>query len=290
MIQKFKRKFIPAWLGILAVVAIFVWLAVFAKAQSNFLEVNFFDIGQGKAIFIESPDGNQILIDGGPDNSVLEKLSEKMPFFDRSIDILILTHSDSDHLNGLIEVLKRYEIGRIVQTDAKDPSAAFQIWQNLIKEKNIPVLFALGGQKIKIGEGFLIEILYPNRSLAQETLKNTNAGSIVARLIYGQNSFLFTGDSEEATESYLLGTGAKIDSDILDVSHHGSKNSSSQEFIDAISPEIAVIQTGVKNRYGHPHQEALDRLKEARIFRTDLCGDILILSDGGEYQIEASCP
>ena len=109
MNQKFKQKFIFIWLGVLFVAAVLVWLAVFAKAQSGLLEVDFFDVGQGKAIFIEAPDGNQILIDGGPDNSILEKLSSKMPYFDRSIDLVILTHPDADHLNGLIEVAKRYQ-------------------------------------------------------------------------------------------------------------------------------------------------------------------------------------
>lgn len=120
-----KDKIIFFWLGGMAIGAILIWTAVFAKAGSANLKVDFLDVGQGKAIFIETPDGNQILIDGGPDNSVVEKLSEAMPFFDREIDLIILTHPDSDHLNGLIEVLKRYSVDKIVETGIVDP------WRNI---------------------------------------------------------------------------------------------------------------------------------------------------------------
>lgn len=274
-----KDKIIFFWLGGMAIGAILIWTAVFAKAGSANLKVDFLDVGQGKAIFIETPDGNQILIDGGPDNSVVEKLSEAMPFFDREIDLIILTHPDSDHLNGLIEVLKRYSVDKIVETGIVDPSAEYQTWGNLIKEKNIPVAFALAGQKIKIGEGFMLEILYPNRSLVGQSFSNTNQSSIVARLEFGKNSFLFTGDAEESTEYFLVATGVNLDSDILDVGHHGSKNSTSQGFLEAVSPETAVIQVGKNNRYGHPAQETLERLKNIKILRTDILGDINFTCD-----------
>ncbi len=288
--RKFKQYFGFLVVGTLVIAAILVWTAVFAKAQNvGELEVHFFDIGQGKAIFIEAPDGNQILIDGGPDNSVIEKLSAAMPVFDRDIDLLILTHPDSDHLNGLVEVLKRYNVAKIMETGIVDSTPEYAAWNNLIKEKNIPVVYVQGGEKIKIGKGFLMEILYPNRSLAGEAPSNTNSSSIVARLDYGQNSFLFTGDTEPVTESYLVGSGTNIDVDILDVSHHGSKNATGEEFLSAATPETAVIQVGANNRYGHPAQETLDRLKNAKVYRTDLCGDIDILSDLEAYRVVDNC-
>jgi len=290
-LRKFKQYFSFFIVGALGVAAILVWTAVFARAQNaGQLEVHFFDVGQGKAIFIEEPAGNQILIDGGPDNSVIEKLSSAMPVFDRDIDLLILTHPDADHLNGLIEVLKRYSVGQIIETGIADSSANYGIWHNLIKEKNIPMIMACAGQEIKIGEGFLLKILFPSQNLAGQSFKNTNSSSIIARLLYGKNSFLFTGDAEEPTEAYLIGSGAIVDSDILDVGHHGSKNSTSQEFLDAVSPEAAVIQVGANNRYGHPAQEALERLNGVKIYRTDLCGDIDVLGNGEEYQIQGDCP
>lgn len=274
MFKKFRQKFIFAWLGVLAIACIFVWLAVFAKAGSLDLKVNFFDVGQGKAIFIEEPGGSQILIDGGPDGSVVEKLSASMPYFDKNIDLLILTHPDSDHLAGLIEVAKRYSIGRIIETGIADPTALYQEWHKIIKEKNILLIYALAGQKIKIGDDFLLEILFPNRILVGQSFSNTNSSSIVAKFTYGKNSFLFTGDAEEPTEFYLVQSSADIDADILDVGHHGSKNSTSQGFLEAVSPDVAVIQVGARNRYGHPAQEILERLANIKVFRTDMDGDI----------------
>src|SRR4030042_2384822 len=286
MLKKTEQKLIFLWLGGLLVGAILIWTAVFAKAGSGNLKVNFFDIGQGKAIFIEEPGGSQILIDGGPSDMVLERVSEAMPYFDREIDLLILTHPDSDHLTGLIEVLKRYSVGRIIETGIDDPGALYQEWRKIIREKNIPVVYALAGQKIKIGDDFLLEILFPAQSLIGQNFSNTNSSSIVSRLSYGKNSFLFTGDAEEATEYYLRATGADIDSNILDVGHHGSKNSTSREFLEEVSPEIAVIQAGKNNRYGHPAAETLEKLKEIKVFGTDLEGNVSFLCDFEECYLE----
>lgn len=286
-----SQKFIFSWVGVLLLGAVLSCLAILAKAENGPLEIHFFDVGQGKAIFIQTPGGHDILIDGGPDNSALQKLGEALPFYDRHIDLLILTHPDSDHLNGLIEVLKRYEVGAILESGIKDDSPEDRKWRELIDEKDIALTFAKAGQKIKIGDGFLLEVLYPNISLAGSSPSNTNSASLVLRLDYGENSFLFTGDEEGATESWLLGTGAAIDVDILDVSHHGSKNSTSLDFLKKVSPEAAIIQAGQGNRYGHPHQETLDRLQglDSGIFRTDLCGDIRIFADLEAYQIESGC-
>jgi competence protein ComEC len=288
-LEKLKENFGFILVGALFFVAIFVWLAVFAKAQGGNLTVHFFDVGQGKAIFIETPEGRQILIDGGPDNSILEKLSNEMAFFDRDIDLLILTHPDSDHLSGLIEVLERYSVGKIIEAGIEDPSAEYQVWHNTIKEKNIPVIFALAGQQIKIGDDFLMELLFPGQDLSGRPFSNTNSTSLVSRLDYGAVSFLFTGDAEAATESYLAGSGADINADVLDVSHHGSKNSTGRDFLEAVSPQTAVIQAGVRNRYGHPAQETLERLKNIKVWRTDICRDVSVISDGEGFEIKSGC-
>ena len=286
-----RKYLIFYFLGFLLIGAVLVYAAVFTKAQAGLLLVDFFDVGQGKAIFIETPDKHQILIDGGPDNSVLEKLSGVMPFFDREIDLVILTHPDSDHLSGLIDVLERYKVDGIIETGIFDSSAIYKKWQSLIKEKNIPVIYASAGEKIKIGDSFLLLTLFPVQNISGKSFENTNSTSIVSRLIYGKISFLFTGDAEAATESYLVASNVYIDSDILDVGHHGSKNSSSQGFLEAVTPQTAVIQVGAKNRYGHPAPETLQRLDEVKtkIYRTDLCEDVKILSDGKNYQIESGC-
>lgn len=259
----------------LLLVAIFVWLAVFEFQSGDKVKIDFFDVGQGSAILVEAPNNNQVLIDGGPSDIVLAKLGQALPFFDRKIELLILTHPDADHLSGLIEVLKRYEVGQILETGIADSAAEYQVWNKLIKQKNIPVVFAAAGQIVKVADNLAIKIIYPlGRIDGRDFSKNTNSTSIVGKIFYGQNTVLFTGDAEESTEKPLLLLGADLKADILAVGHHGSKNSTSPEFLAAVAPQVAVIQVGLKNKYGHPTQEVLDRLKGLDIFRTDLDKDV----------------
>jgi len=267
-------------LAILAIAAILIWVAVFAGEQDDCLRVSFFDVGQGAAVFIEAPNGNQILVDGGPSSAVLAKLGRAMPFYDRKIDLLILTHPDSDHLNGLIEVLDRYEIGQILETGIIDNTENYRIWQELVKEKNIKVIFARAGQMVKIADDLQFKILYPSASIAgQDFTGKTNNASIVGKLIYGENEFLLTGDAEKDTESILIFSGVNLAADILQVGHHGSKSSTSEQFLAAVAPRQAVIQVGKDNRYGHPTQEVLERLKNLQVWRNDLHGDVIFACD-----------
>lgn len=277
MIQRLKNKIPYLILAALSLVAVFVWLAIFEVASSDKVKIDFLDVGQGSAVLILAPGDNQVLIDGGPSDAVLTKLGQVLPIFDRRIELLILTHPDADHLSGLVEVLKRYEVGQILETGIVDNSTVYQAWSNLIKAKNIPVIFAQAGDIVKIADNLAIKILYPLGKInGQDFSKNTNATSIVGKIIYGQNSVLFTGDAEGSVEHPLVFSGVNLEADILVVGHHGSKNSTSAEFLAAVSPKIAVIQVGAKNKYGHPTQEVLDRLKTegAKIFRTDLDKDV----------------
>lgn len=257
------------------------WLGIWGDKDS--LEVVFFDVGQGDAIFIETPHHHQILIDGGPSSVVSEKLGKEMPFWDRTLDLIVLTHPDFDHLAGLIEVLKRYEVKNILWTGVACGTAECQEWKRLIEAEGANIRLAQAGQQIK-GGGILLDVLYPFENIEGKEVKNTNDTSIVLRLVYGENSFLLTGDIYQSVEEGLIGEG--IDSDILKVAHHGSKYSSSQEFIEAVSPDLAVISVGKDNNYGHPSQEVLKNLADCEIFRTDLEGDIKIISDGSRYRAE----
>jgi len=225
-------------------------------------------------VFIETPQNQQILIDGGPGSTVLEKLGKEMPFWDRTIDLVILTHPDFDHVSGLIEVLRRYQVENILWTGVLCETAECQEWQKLIKEEGANIYIAKAGQQIE-GGGTSLNILYPLESLEDKEVSNTNNTSIVARLVYGENSFLFTGDAYQSVEKKLT----NVDSDVLKVEHHGSKYSSSQEFIESVSPEIAVISVGQDNKYGHPAQETLAVLEkyDIRILRTDINSDIKII-------------
>jgi len=270
-----KNKIVVFLLGALFIATILVWLAVFWARADGLVKVDFVDVGQGDAVFIEAPNQNQVLVDGGPSDAILAKLGRLLPFYDKKIDLLVLSHPDADHLNGLIEVLKKYDVGQILETGINDDTANYRTWQALIKEKNIPVVFARAGQVVQIADNLALKIIYPLGNIAgQDYTGKTNNSSLVAKLTYGQNKILLTGDAEKQTEAILLFSGADLSADILQVAHHGSKNSTSPEFVSAVAPKQAVIQVGADNRYGHPTQEVLDILKNVKIWRNDLDGDV----------------
>ena len=280
MLQRIKNKIGFLILAALVIAAVFVWSTVFASPTEEKIKIDFFDVGQGEALFIDAPNGNQVLVDGGPSDVILNKLGSALPFFDRKIELVILTHPDADHLSGLIEVLKRYEVGEVLETGIEDATSQYAAWNDLIKEKNIPVVFAQAGQIIKISDNLAIKILYPlDKINGEDYSKNTNNTSIMGKIFYGQNSILFTGDAEGVEENSLLLNGSDLKADILQVAHHGSKSSTDQEFLAAVAPQIAVIQVGAKNRYGHPTQEVLERLKGIKVLRNDLDGDIEFVCD-----------
>lgn len=268
-------------MAVLAGFNVLAWLAVYDLERRE-LEVVFFDIGQGDAIFIETPQKHQVLIDGGPDAAILEKLGKVMPFWDRTIDLVILTHPEHDHIAGLIEVLKRYKVENILWTGIVRNTSEYSEWVKLVQEEKANVFAAKAGEKIKSGK-VLLEVLHPFENLAGQEFENSNDTSIINRLIFGRTSFLFTGDISKSVEKKLA-VNAKntIGSNILKVSHHGSKTSTAPEFLTEVVPEIAVISAGRKNPYGHPHQEVLETLADydITVLRTDIEGDIKITSDG----------
>ena len=283
--RKNIKNFIYFILALLICFNILAWQAVSDLNKPQLLEVIFLDIGQGDAIFIETPQQHQILIDGGPSSKILEKLGKNLPFWDRTIDLVILTHPEKDHLSGLIEVLKRYKIENILWTGIKRDTPEYNEWLKLIKKEGAKIFIAKAGQKI-VAQKSIFQILNPSENLEGETIKNSNDTSIVIKLVFGENSFLFTGDISKSVEKKFLNEKVNIDSDVLKVGHHGSKTSSSEDFLAVVSPIISVISSGKNNSYGHPHQEVLDTLgRYGRILRTDLDGDIKIISNGENYAI-----
>jgi competence protein ComEC len=279
----FQKKQKIGFLISLSAIAIIVWIFVFAQESGEFLKVEFFDVGQGDAEFIETPSKQQILIDGGPDMSVLEKLGKAMPFYDRYIDLIVLTHPEADHLNGLIEVLKRYNIGAVITMGIVRDTQEYKEWVNLLQRKNIPIFTAKAGGIIDLGSNINVNILYPFEDLAGKKISDTNNSSVVSQLIYGDFEALFTGDIEKSTENKLVNAGTNLNSDILKIAHHGSKTSTSDVFLKAVNAVLAVIEVGKDNSYGHPHQEVLERLKNLEILQTGKDGDIKIFSDGKEF-------
>lgn len=265
----------------------FAWLKVFDLNKASILEVDFLDVGQGDAAFVETPEGHQILIDGGPGSAILEKLGSKMPFGDRTIDLVVLSHPESDHMSGLIEVLKSYKVENILWTGILRDTPEFDVWQDLIEKENANVFLGQRGQKIIAGKTEF-NILYPFEDISGQKFKDSNNTSLVLQVFFGQKSFLFTGDLLQSGEKDILQKSISVDSDVLKVGHHGSKTSTSEEFVNTISPELAVISSGRNNSYGHPHKIVLDTLNKfgITILRTDVDGDISIISDGKNLQVK----
>lgn len=283
-----NKKLVYIVLGGLVCLNLVAWVVVWDLSQPRFLEVVFFDVGQGDSIFIETPQGHQVLIDGGPSSVVLEKLAEETPFYDRSIDLIILTHPEHDHYFGLFEVLKRYEVENILWTGIIRDTAEYQEWIRLIDEEGANILIAKAGQKIILQKNPLIflEILHPFENLENQETKYTNDTSIIAELVFGSVSFLFTGDISKKVEKQLVDEYINLDTDVLKIAHHGSKTSSCSEFLETVSPEIAVISVG-ENRWGHPNQEVLENLQQfnIEILITRELGDIKIISDGNNFNV-----
>lgn len=246
------------------------WI-IFKEVSSDELEIVFFDVGQGDSIYIETPNSFQVLIDGGPNLKVLEKLGQEMPFYDRSIDLVVLTHPDHDHLYGLLEVLKRYEVKNILWTGIVKDSAEYREWVKLIKEEQANILIAEVGQRIVLKEDIYLEIIHPFENLEGREEKYVNDTSVVARLVFNEGKVLLTGDISKKVEKQLENVRAGI----LKVAHHGSKSSSCFEFIEKVSPEIAVISVG-ENSWGHPSEEVLQTLQQfdIQVLITKEIGDI----------------
>jgi competence protein ComEC len=261
------------------VVTFLLWSAVFVQVERReLLEVVMLDVGQGDAFFIEAPSGTQVLIDGGRGTAVLRALSEVMPFWDRTIDVVVATHPDADHIGGLVDVLERFKVGHILESSVKNDSSTFSAYERAREAESAVMVAPSRGTRIKIDDSVVLTVL------SQEVVatSDTNEASIILRLDYGQTSFLFTGDASKEVERELLQFHELLDVDVLKVGHHGSDTSTSTEFISATSPEFALISAGRDNSYGHPDDEVLDRLKSAnvRIFRTDAHGTVRLVSDG----------
>ncbi len=273
--NNFKYLFSLALFGL----AILVWYAVFAESRSG-LTVAFLDVGQGDAIFIQAQNGNQVLIDAGPNKDVLRQLSRVMPFYDRSIDMIISSHPHADHLAGLVEVLKRYDIGSAVESGTVQNTPEYQEWENVLADKKIPHFYGRRGMKINLDKDLYLKILLPAADVKNLDIHNA---MLVSKLNYGKTSYLLTGDMEKPLENYLIFLeGSRLKSDVLKISHHGSNKSTSESLLGFSAPQYAIISVGKDNSYGHPHKETLDILEKfgVKILRTDELGTTKIKSDG----------
>jgi len=264
-----------------------VWiLPNLSVAQAGeYLSVSFLDVGQGDAILIQTPDGVEVLIDGGPNNSVLRELSKQMSFFDRKIDMVIGTHPDSDHIGGLIDVLSRYEVDTIVTTENQSDTSTASSYVQATTNEGAKIIYARAGQKFTLGESITLRVLFP---VYEASKMESNASSIILQLVYGEIEFLLTGDSPKRIEEYLVQEGVDLESDVLKAGHHGSRTSTSEMFLEAVDPQFAVISAEKDSRYGHPHVEVTDMLFNHRVttYATAEEGTVTFESDGVNVWLE----
>ncbi len=225
--------------------------------------VEIYDI-PGEAIFVRLPGGYSVLIDGGLNTQVVEKLSEKLHFWEKNIDAVVVSHPDKDHLEGIIALLDRFSVGTLFVSGVHHGSHLFQYFQQLVSQKNVRVVFGNSKTDFRLSNT-VFDIVFPTSSELGKEVKKVNNSSLVLRSRIKSNTFLFTGDIEKTSEKILLKNSARISSDILKVAHHGSKTSSRSDFLQAVSPREAVISAHKDNIFGHPHSETLKRFSTLSI-------------------------
>lgn len=272
-------------ISLLLIVNIFVYYLLYFSTHKG-LVVSFLDIGQGDSVFIQTPSGKDILIDGGPNKNVLKELGGIVSFFDKKIDIVLATHPDKDHIGGLPAVFERFNVGLFIESGVECSTSICDALASSIKEKKIDVIKGRRGTVIDFGDGVYISILFPDRDVAD---LETNTASVATKIVYGKNSVILSGDSPQSIEDFLVWKdGKNLDSDILKVGHHGSRTSSGEEFVHMVSPAIAIISAGKGNSYGHPHKEVVDILNKegSKMLSTIDMGRITLVSDGKSWKTE----
>ena len=288
-----------AGLGVLLLATIFVWAPQILPEQmlanvfvlegssgSPYLEVHVLDVGQGDATYIQTPDGVQVLVDGGADRRVLDQLGAHMAPLDRQLDMVIATHAHSDHIGGLVDVLERFQVDHILITENElDTQTSNRFFAQVEEEKRAgsEIYYARAGQVFALGASTTLRVLSP---VYDPTDMNADASSIVTHLQYGDTALLLTGDAPKSIERYLVEQhGSGLDSDVLKLGHHGSRTSSAGSFLDTVKPLYAVTSAGVDNRHGHPHDEVLQRVAERGIIHlsTQDGGTVSLQSDGVNF-------
>lgn len=243
----------------------------------QYLVVRFLDVGQGDAIHVQTPDGYELLIDGGATSQVLRQLAEGRNFFDKRIDVLMATHPDMDHIGGLVDVLGRYQVQTILQTNAVNETPAVEAYESAVTNEGSDRVIVQRGDVIQLGASTSVKVLSPAGDTANW---RSNAASIVVQITYGEVEFLLTGDAPIGIEDYVAEYYQEaLESEVLKLGHHGSDTSTSAFFLNTVKPRYAVVSAGADNRYGHPHQAVVARVEERGI-------ELLSTADSGTITFE----
>ncbi len=278
------KPYIYGAMILLVMANILLW-AAYASMPDGKLHVNVLDVGQGEAILIRTPDGQNILVDTGPDPiAACKSLGEKLPFWDRKIDLVILTQMQADHISGLFEILRRYDVHQIALSPFNVDSAVSRELKKQVEKTQVAISSIYAGKQINLGHNIWITVLNPPHSLHKGTDDDANNNSIVLKLAWNDVSFLLTSDISVEAERYLIEKRADLHSSVLKVGHHGSRGSSSDEFLAIVNPSAAVISCGAVNRFGHPNKEVTDRLEgcvgSSNVFVTAVRGTVEFTTDG----------
>lgn len=262
------------------IIILYLLKIYYQEKNNDELLVSFIDSGQADSILIKTPYQQNIIIDLGS-NKGLKDLNKKISWWNKTIELIIITHPHDDHILGIISLLKKYQVKKIMYTGILHESPAYLELLNFIQEKNIPLLIPVENQIISFGEDCFLKILFPWESFQEKEIENLNNSSIVSQLNCNNSKFLFTGDAEIEVENEILKKNLDIKSDVLKVGHHGSITSSQEIFLKKIDPQIAIIMVGEGNKFNHPSLRTIKKLEKLKIktFRTDLHGTIDIISD-----------
>jgi len=298
-----REKYKP--IAAASAVIVFIWLAVYIfSLPDGKLRVVFCDVGQGDGIYIDLPDGRDILIDGGPDRKILQCLGKHMPFWDRSIDMVFLTHSEADHLNGLVHVLERYKVDYFISSPAGNETKEFKKLIELVKDKKISVRNVYADDVVRLRNDIVFRVLWPSRKFVAQKVErggerenvlgakteheDLNDFSLVMELVFEDFEILFTGDADEEIQDDILAVSNVEQVEVFKIPHHGSKYGILDAYLKAAEPRFGVISVG-KNRWGHPREEILDKLQNegVEVYRTDKQGSVLFISDGKQIWVKS---
>ena len=271
----------------LLLAVVITWSAV-TTAPDGRLHVTFFDVGQGDACLIVTPDGHTVVVDGGRDGVVMANhLGRTLPFWDHSLDVVVDTHQHEDHLAGLMTVVRNYDVGLAMYPEYEDMSALTSEWLRLLSEKSVPARLAHAGQEMDFGDGTTLQVIGPS---SMPPTSDCDENSVVLRITYGDVVFLMTGDIASDTETALCHAVADISCTVLKVAHHGSDTSSCVHFLRAARPQLGIVSVGADNEYGHPAPDVLERLhaEGATVITTADHGSIECVTDGTTVDVRST--
>jgi competence protein ComEC len=281
-IISFFQKHLLVTMGVFVALVGVLISVIIPLLQQPMLHVTFLDVGQGDSILIQVPNGRQLLIDSGPDQSVVEQIGKSLSFFDQTIDIILATHSDADHIGGFPYVLDRYQVPLVIESEIASPTVTDRVFGEKVSQEHSARLIARSGERIILDQkrNIVVDILFPDQN---PNGWETNEASIVVKVSYGDTSFLLTGDSPSEVEEHLVKLYSdQLHANVLKLGHHGSKTSSSDDFLHVVNPDIAIVSAGLGNKYGHPNPETIERVESGRaqILETAALGNIDCVSDG----------